>query len=143
MNDQREYGLLFSCDFVKKLDDTVLRVVLNGDLRLIHSGPKDASARYYFFPINGKECRDPRTINTQLHIRNADSNIHRPAYVEGYCRGIPAGDVYVAWNVGDIVTGEGLDQSEYEIGDSVTRWVATGRIIVEEVDLESSDTVIV
>ena len=63
--------------------------------------------------------------------------------MEGYCRGIPAGDVYVAWNVGDVVSGVGRDQSDYNTGDSSTGLVATVRIIVEEVDVESSDTVIV
>ena len=59
--------------------------------------------------------------------------------VEGYCRGIAAGDVYVAWNVGDLPTG----QSKYNTGDSQTGWMATVSIIVEEVDVDSSDTVIV
>ncbi|KAK2167001.1 hypothetical protein NP493_1290g02029 [Ridgeia piscesae] len=143
MNDGKEYGLLFSCDFVKNRDDTVLRVVWNGNLRLIHTGPKDGSARRWFFTINGKECRDPRTIDTQLHVSDSTSDNHRPAYVEGYCRGIPAGDVYVAWNVGDVVSGVGADQSKFNTGDSYTGWIATVRIIVEEVDVESSDTVIV
>ena len=63
--------------------------------------------------------------------------------VEGYCRGIPAGDVNAAWNVGDIVTADGWDQSFFNIGDSWIGWAATVRIIVEEVDVESADTVIV
>ncbi|KAK2184139.1 hypothetical protein NP493_282g03014 [Ridgeia piscesae] len=132
-----------SCDFVKKRGDTVLRVVWNGDLRLIDTGPKAGSARRWFFTINGKECSDPSTIDTQLYVRDSGHNRHRPAYVEGYCRGIPAGDVYVAWNVGDVVNGVGWDQSDYNTGDSVTGWVATVRIIVEEVDVENSDTAIV
>ncbi|KAK2166998.1 hypothetical protein NP493_1290g02018 [Ridgeia piscesae] len=139
MNDQREYGLLFSCDFVKKRDDTVLRVVWNGNLRLIHTGPKHASVRRWFFTINGKECSDPSTIDAQLYVRDSDSDNHRPAYVEGYCRGIAAGDVYVAWNIGDILS----DQPLLNVGDSYTGWKATVRIIVEEVDVESADTVIV
>ena len=68
---------------------------------------------------------------------------HVAVSVEGYCRGIPAGDVYVAWNVGDIVSGEGWEQSDHNVGDSWTGWMATVRIIVEEVDVESADTVIV
>ncbi|KAI0224511.1 hypothetical protein LSAT2_024481, partial [Lamellibrachia satsuma] len=132
-----------SCDFVKKRDDTVLRVVWNGNLGLIHTGPKGASCRRWFFTINGKECSEPRTIDTQLYVRNAANNIHRPAYVEGYCRGIAAGDVYVAWNVGDIVDGVGWDQKDHNVGDSWTGWVATVRIIVEEVGVEDADTVIV
>ena len=63
--------------------------------------------------------------------------------MEGYCRGIPAGDVYVAWKVGDVVSGVGWDQSNFNTGASYTGWVATIRIVVEEVDVESADTVIV
>ena len=71
---------LQSCDFVKKRDDTVLRVVWNGDLRLINTGPKGGSARRWFFTINGQECKDPTTIDTQLHTADRTSNVHRPAY---------------------------------------------------------------
>ena len=63
--------------------------------------------------------------------------------MEGYCRGIAAGDVYVGWNVGDVVDGVGWDQKDYNVGDSYTGWVATVRIIVEEVGVEDADTVIV
>ena len=69
-----------TCDFVKKFDETVLRVAWNGDLRLINTGPKGGSARRWFFTMNGQECKDPIAIDTQLHIQARDSNIHRPAY---------------------------------------------------------------
>ncbi|KAI0239582.1 hypothetical protein LSAT2_009689 [Lamellibrachia satsuma] len=142
LNYQNEYGLAFSCDFVKKRDDTVLRVVWNGDLRLINTGPKGGSARRWFFTINGQECKDPTTIDTQLHTADRTSNVHRPAYVEGYCRGIPAGDVKVGWNVGDIGDGKVSIQNNHNVGDSWTGWMATVRIIVEEVGVEDADTVI-
>ena len=69
-----------SCDFVKKRDDTVLRIVWNGNLRLIDRGPKSGSAHRWFFTINGKECSVPKTIDTQLYVRDSDTNNHRPAY---------------------------------------------------------------
>ena len=69
-----------SCEFVKKRDDTVLRVVWNGDLRLVDTGPKGGSARRWFFTINGKECSEARTIDTQLLVRDSGNNIHRPAH---------------------------------------------------------------
>ncbi|KAI0234584.1 hypothetical protein LSAT2_015185 [Lamellibrachia satsuma] len=134
--NQTEHGLILSCEFVKKRDDTVLRVVWNGDLRLIHSGSKGGSCRRWFFLINGKECSEPKTIEARLYINSA-VNIHRPAYVESYCRGIDAGDVHVSWNVGDCV-----EQGPYNVGDSWTGWKETVRIIVEEVDVEDADNVI-
>ncbi|KAI0239526.1 hypothetical protein LSAT2_009740 [Lamellibrachia satsuma] len=127
-----------SCEFVKKRDDTVLRVVWNGDLRLMHTGPKQGSCRRWFFTINGGECSEPKTIDTQLHVKTRGANIHRPAYVEGYCRGVSAGHVNVGWNVGDC-----QNMNAYNVGDSSTGYKATVRIIVEEVDVEDANTVIV
>ena len=63
--------------------------------------------------------------------------------MEGYCRGIAAGDVHVAWKVGDCVAGMGDGLSRYNVGDSFTGLAATVRIIVEEVGDEDADTVIV
>ncbi|KAI0218890.1 hypothetical protein LSAT2_029437 [Lamellibrachia satsuma] len=135
---ERKTGLVYSCEFVKKRNDTVLRVVWNGDLRLIHTGPKSCSCRRWFFTINGGECSEPRTIETQLYINTRGTNIHRPAYVEGYCRGVSAGHLNVGWNVGDC-----QNMNAYNVGDSSTGYKATVRIIVEEVDVEDANTVIV
>ncbi|KAI0234905.1 hypothetical protein LSAT2_014724 [Lamellibrachia satsuma] len=138
LNSARKYGLVYSCEFVKKRDDTVLRVVWNGDMRLINTGPRGASGRRWFFTINGQECSEPRTIDTELTFHTESTNIHRPTYVEGYCRGIAAGDVYVAWNVGDCIS-----QATFNVGDSHTGWEATVRIIVEEVAVKDANTLIV
>ncbi|KAI0215444.1 hypothetical protein LSAT2_032506 [Lamellibrachia satsuma] len=137
LHDSREYGVLMRCALVKKRDDSVLRVVWNGDLRLVHDGHQYGSCRRWFFTINGKECRQPETIDTQLLIRDKTTNIHRPAYVEGYCRGIAAGHVTVVWNVGDCPNQAGND-----VGDSLTGWISTVRIIVEEVDVQDAGTAI-
>ena len=69
-----------SCDFVNKRDDTVLRVVWNGDLRLVGNGRSTGCVRRWFFTINGKECNDPMTIDTQIYTREAGYVVHRPAY---------------------------------------------------------------
>ena len=69
-----------SCEFVKKRDDTVLRVVWNGDLQLLDKGPKRGSARRRFLNINGQECKEPKTIDTKLYTAAKGTYIHRPAY---------------------------------------------------------------
>lgn len=130
-----EHGVIWSCGLVKKMEETVLRVVWNGALRLRHGS--GASCRRWFFTLNGNECSEPQTIDTQLHIQIPSSNLHRPAYVEGYCRGIPAGHVNVAWNVGDCVP-----QASMAVGDSSSGWGATVRIIVEELDIDDAVHVI-
>ena len=60
--------------------------------------------------------------------------------VEGYCRGIAAGNVKVGWNVGDVLFGV---QRTHNVGDSHTGWMSTVRIIVEEISVENANTVIV
>ena len=69
-----------SCDFVKKRNDTVLRVVWNGGLRLIDKGSKVDSMRRWFFTINGEECKKPRTIDVQLYSFGKGLDFHKPAY---------------------------------------------------------------
>ena len=92
-----------SCDFIKKRDDTVLRVVWNGDIRLINIGPKGASARRWFFTINGKECSDPRTIDTQLYVSDSDSSNHRQQSSAG-----------IRWACFvDILSSKGIDSNIY------------------------------
>ena len=49
--------------------------------------------------------------------------------MEGYCSGVPAGTVKVAWNVGDCPLQWG---TAYNAGDSFSGWVSTSRITVEE-----------
>ena len=59
--------------------------------------------------------------------------------VEGYCRGVPAGSIRVAWNVGDCPN----QNPEFDVGKGVTGWVQTVRIIVEEVTIENASDRIV
>ena len=66
-----------SCEFVKKRDDTVLRVVWSGGLQLIDTGPKRVSAGRWFFTINGQE---PRTTDTQLYVGAKGADMHIPTY---------------------------------------------------------------
>ncbi|KAI0221180.1 hypothetical protein LSAT2_027421 [Lamellibrachia satsuma] len=71
------------------------------------------------------------TIDTQLFLDTKGINRHEPKYVEGYCRGLAAGQVQVRWNVGDCIIG-----TSHNPGNSKTGWGSTCRIIVEEVNVE-------
>ncbi|KAI0221178.1 hypothetical protein LSAT2_027419 [Lamellibrachia satsuma] len=138
LNDDREYGVAMACDFEKKRNDTVLRVAWNGALRLIHQGTKGYSCRRWYFTLNGKECEQPMTIDTQIYLTAKSINRHDPKYVEGYCRGLAAGHVQVQWNVGDCIF-----ETTGNPGDSKTGWGSTSRIIVEEVNVEDDSENIV
>ncbi|KAI0214613.1 hypothetical protein LSAT2_000258 [Lamellibrachia satsuma] len=139
--DDSERGPLFECAFVKTQDGTVLRVVWNGNLRLTHTGSKPGSCRRWYFTLNGDECSQPDKIDMQLYALVNNPNSFRPSYVEGYCRGVPAGPVIVTWNVGDC---PGYYSTTYGVGNSFTGWgLTTARIIVEEVTVENANNVIV
>ncbi|KAI0214612.1 hypothetical protein LSAT2_000257 [Lamellibrachia satsuma] len=131
-----ERGVLLECAFEKAHDNTVLRVVWNGDVRMLHTGSKSGSCRRWYFTLNGSECSQPDKIDMLLYAEINRPNLHRSSYVEGYCRGMRAGPVTVAWNVGDC-------PGNYGAGNSFTGWVTTSRIIVEEVTVENATNVIV
>ena len=51
---------------------------------------------------------------------------------------MPAGEVIVAWNVGDCP-----NQNDFDVGNSHTGWIQSSRIIVEELAVENANIVIV
>ncbi|KAI0233710.1 hypothetical protein LSAT2_016074 [Lamellibrachia satsuma] len=139
MYDNRQHGVLLECVFEKKHNDTVLRIAWNGDLRLLHAGSKSQSCRRWYFSLNDKECSVPDTIDSILIASTNGPSLHKPAYVDGYCRGVPAGTVNVAWNVGDC---PGDIHDRYGIGNSFTGWLSTSRIIIQEEIVENANNTI-
>ncbi|KAI0214581.1 Collagen triple helix repeat-containing protein 1 [Lamellibrachia satsuma] len=138
LNDNKDSGVIQTCDFFKKRTDSVLRLVWNGNMRMIQKGTKYGACRRWYFTLNGVECTEPKTIDAQFleTAKNVDSV--KPAYVEGYCRGVPAGEIIVGWNVGDCP-----NQKDFDVGDSYTGWFQTSRIIVEELAIQNASDVIV
>ena len=67
------------CDFVKKQDNTVLRVAWNGDFRLIHKGARGSCRRLYF-TLNGVECSQPQTIDTPVFSNVENGDMINPQY---------------------------------------------------------------
>ena len=65
-----------SCAFQKQSDNTVLRVVWNGNLKV--SGA--SACRRWYFTINDVECQTPATVDAQLHARDGDDIDIRPAF---------------------------------------------------------------
>jgi len=127
LNDGRDYGLIKDCIFVKKAQDTALKVEYNGDFRIAFC--LDCCKRWYF-TFNGVECNGPLAIDGLVHIASnfgsTDSNIHRVHYIGGYCQGISAGAVRVGINVGDCV-------GKKSGSDAYTGWNSVTRIMIEEV----------
>ena len=112
------------CDFVKLRNDSYLRVVYMGNLRL--TGCSGCCKRWYF-TFNNTECQTPAAIDASLY-QGGNLNIHRPANIEGYCGAMPVGEVRVGFNVGNC--GGGFSSN----GDAWTSWNQANRIIIEEVD---------
>lgn len=127
LEDNRDYGLIKDCVFVKKSPDTVLKVEFDGDFRVAHC--KRCCKRWYF-TFNGIECAKPAPIEGidaiwQNHGKT-DTNIHQHSQIGGYCEGIGSATVRVGLTVGDCPGfGKGFDA--YTGHKSVTR------IMIEEV----------
>ena len=90
----------------------------------ISESPDAASAAIF----NNAECSSPGAIDAALYQAHAGNlNKHEHGHIEGYCGGIPAGNVEVKINVGECVgTGQAL-------GNAYTGFGSTSRIFVEEV----------
>jgi len=108
------------CSFIKKNSNTHLRVVYQGNMRVISAG---TCSRWYI-TFNGAECSMP--IDTAVYSGGA-WNIIRTATIEGYCPNIFRGTVNVALNVGLCAAG-------YKQGNAYTGWNSVSRIIVQEVE---------
>ena len=114
-----------TCAFHKCHSNTLLHVYYSGNIRI--SGCSQCCNRWYF-TFNHAECSSPGAIDAALYQAHAgDLNKHEHGHIEGYCGGIPAGNVEVKINVGECVgTGQAL-------GNAYTGFGSTSRIFVEEV----------
>ena len=113
------------CDFVKSKDNTYLRVVYMGNLRI--TGSTNCCKRWYF-TFNNKTCAIPAAIDGSIY-QSHNLNIHRPTNIEGYCGRIAKGKVKVEFKIKAGECGGG-----YNYCDAWTGWNMANRIIIEEVD---------
>jgi len=120
VNSDLDTGKISECSFIKKNSNTHLRVVYQGNMRVISAG---TCSRWYI-TFNGAECSMP--IDTAVYSGGA-WNIIRTATIEGYCPNIFRGTVNVALNVGLCAAG-------YKQGNAYTGWNSVSRIIVQEVE---------
>ncbi|XP_077982790.1 collagen triple helix repeat-containing protein 1-like [Glandiceps talaboti] len=124
INDDRDAGIVKECPFNKMFSDTALRVVWNGNLRVLSS---TGACNRWSFTFNGNECSDPLPIDTAIYNHQSVNSL-RASQVEGLCYGIPAGAVKLEFRVGDC-------QSSHSSGDAYTGWNSASRIIVEEIQV--------
>lgn len=122
--DGRDNGKVHECDFVKLRDDSYLRVVYMGNIRITGC---TACCKRWFFTFNGAECKVPAPIDGSLY-QSVNINVHRPTSIEGYCGGIAAGKVRVGFSVGNC--GVPLNTN----GDAYTGSNQANRVIIEEVE---------
>jgi len=123
--DGKDKGVIATCEFHKCHSNTLLHVYYSGNIRI--SGCSQCCNRWYF-TFNDAECSSPSAIDAALYQAHAgDLNKHEHGHIEGYCGGIPAGNVAVKINVGECVgTGQAL-------GNAYTGFGSTSRIFIEEV----------
>ena len=110
------------CQFAKIKDDTALRVVFQGNIRLMSCSN---CCRRWFITFNGAECSGPLPIDAALWIRNSNTDEHRHGAIEGYCDNIGKGNIRVGINIGNC--------PGYGNSDGYTGWKSVSRLIIEEV----------
>jgi len=127
LNDDRDSGLIKDCVFVKKANDTALKVEFDGDFRV--AGCERCCKRWYF-AFNGVECSKPITIEAidviYTNHGRTDTNIHKHSQIGGYCEGLGYGTVRVGLLIGDC---NGFKSGS----DGYTGYNCVSRIMIEEV----------
>ena len=122
MNDDKDSGpLSATCKFTKAESTTSLRVTFQGNMRVV--GCSGGCCRRWFLTINGQECRDPATIDTQIYATGS-VNRHSPKTLDGLCNNIPKGDVTVGISI--------TACSGSTPGNAYTGWYSVSRFIIEE-----------
>jgi len=121
VDDNRDTGLIKECPFTKKKDDTVLRVVYQGNFRVIGCGN---CCKRWFITFNGAECSGPLPIDAVLWIKNSNGDNHLPGSIEGYCDDIDKGNIRVGINIGNC--------PGYGNSNGNTGWNSVSRLIIEE-----------
>ncbi|KAL9975554.1 hypothetical protein ACROYT_G012726 [Oculina patagonica] len=124
INDETDNGQVLECAFTKAANNTYLRVVYMGNIRITDC---TGCCMRWFFTFNDVECKAPSAIDAVIY-QSINVNIHRPANLEGYCSGIDKGLVRVGLNVGHCLKGFGN-----AIFNAYTGWNSVSRIIIEEV----------
>ncbi|XP_006822439.1 collagen triple helix repeat-containing protein 1-like [Saccoglossus kowalevskii] len=105
-------------------DNSVLRVVWNGNLRAVSAS---GSCTRWYFTFNDNECDNPFPIDTSMHTHGSQ-NMHVGISVEGMCYGIGKGEIRVAFHVSTPCSG-------HPASDAYTGWQSVSRIIIEEIPI--------
>ena len=116
-----DFFQLQDCEFIKKRENTSLRVVYQGNYFL----DCDNCCKRWFITFNGAECRGPMAIDAVLWIPSRKQPIHIPGYLEGYCENVHRGKIRVGINIGNCVG--------YGNSNGRTGWNSVSRLIIEEV----------
>ncbi|XP_046853998.1 collagen triple helix repeat-containing protein 1-like [Xenia sp. Carnegie-2017] len=126
LNDDKDAGALtqVTCAFNKQKTDTSLRVTFNGNMRVV--GCSSGCCRRWFITINGRECQDPATIDTQI-FADGSVNRHSPSTLDGFCNNIPVGTVKVGLSIAAC--------SGFTGGNAYTGWNSVSRIVIEELSI--------
>ena len=112
-------GQLQSLTFLKKQQDTGLRLLYSGNIR-----ERDglAMARW-FFKIDGQECHLPSKIDVIMH-HNRDDSMHVPAVLLGTC---------IATSSGQIGKGSHTISVHIEASDGHSGYRSTSFLEVKEI----------
>ncbi|XP_031574725.1 collagen triple helix repeat-containing protein 1-like [Actinia tenebrosa] len=122
INENKDYGLIKDCVFLKKYSNSALHVYWNSEFSVNQCS---GCCKRWFFTFNGAECQSPRAIDGLVYLSYGTFWLHRVRHIEGHCNNVHKGHVRVGFNVGDC--------SGYGNANAYTGWNTVSRLFVEEV----------
>ncbi len=134
LNNNDDSGDVVECPYVKKYDNTALRIVWDGTLRSAYNC--NACCKRWYFTVNGSECAKPGQIEGVLYthiLQGSTTDLHHHHHIEGFCTENAAGPI----KAGSLkIVFATANCAGYSDNDGYTGWNSTSRIIVEEVPVD-------
>lgn len=119
----KDEGLIHSCSFYKKINNTYLRVTYQGNIGVYGN----YTCSRWYFTFNGSECSDPVPIEGVYYTRNVTIS-RRAVTIGGLCSGITPGAVNVEFKVGACA-------GAFRLGDTDMSWNTNSRVVIEELNI--------
>jgi hypothetical protein len=133
INDGKDIGKVVECDYIKKYDNTALRMAWSGTLRSAYNC--NACCKRWYFTVGDQECSTPGAIDGVVYtnmLQGQTTDLHHHRHIEGYCTGTSAGPIKkgnlkIAFWIGNC--------AGYSDHDGYTGWNSTSRVMIEEVPM--------
>ena len=120
-------GTLGSMTFIKRRDNTILRLSFATNMRVYYS----KSASRWFLKIDGHECTDPGRVEVAMYQQHRN-DLNMPSILKGVCTATTSGRIKKGQHTISIHIGRDR-QNNNNLGSTYTGWHATSLLEVQEV----------